>query len=59
MQANGFLLSRGRCAMVKYDCLIVDDEEALSQSTCEYFNMFGGKPFGQQMKGRVLIFKPK
>lgn len=27
--------------MNKYDCLIVDDEEALSQSTCEYFNMFG------------------
>lgn len=27
--------------MPKYDCLIVDDEEALSQSTCEYFNMFG------------------
>lgn len=26
---------------MKYDCLIVDDEEALSQSTCEYFNMFG------------------
>jgi len=26
---------------VKYNCLIVDDEEALSQSTCEYFNMFG------------------
>jgi len=25
---------------MKYDCLIVDDEEALSQSTCEYFNMF-------------------
>ena len=23
-----------------YDCLIVDDEEALSQSTCEYFNIF-------------------
>jgi len=23
-----------------YDCLIVDDEVALSQSTCEYFNMF-------------------
>lgn len=31
--------------MVKYDCLIVDDEEALSQSTCEYFNMFGVKTF--------------
>ncbi|MDP4114130.1 MAG: response regulator transcription factor [Bacillota bacterium] len=28
-----------------YDCLIVDDEEALSQSTCEYFNMFGVKTF--------------
>ncbi|WNS40727.1 response regulator transcription factor [Paenibacillus sp. MMS20-IR301] len=27
--------------MAKYDCLIVDDEEALSRSTCEYLNMFG------------------
>jgi len=25
---------------MNYDCLIVDDEVALSQSTCEYFNMF-------------------
>jgi two-component system response regulator RegX3 len=25
---------------MRYNCLIVDDEEALSQSTCEYFNMF-------------------
>jgi two-component system response regulator RegX3 len=25
---------------VRYNCLIVDDEEALSQSTCEYFAMF-------------------
>lgn len=31
--------------MLKYDCLIVDDEEALSKSTCEYFNMFGLKTF--------------
>lgn len=31
--------------MPKYDCLIVDDEEALSQSTCEYFNLFGVKTF--------------
>lgn len=31
--------------MFKFDCLIVDDEEALSQSTCEYFNMFGIKTF--------------
>jgi two-component system response regulator RegX3 len=31
--------------MSKYDCLIVDDEEALSQSTCEYFNIFGIKTY--------------
>jgi len=31
--------------MSEYDCLIVDDEEALSQSTCEYFNMFGLKTY--------------
>jgi len=30
---------------MNYDCLIVDDEEALSQSTCEYFNMFGISSF--------------
>jgi two-component system response regulator RegX3 len=29
--------------MMKYDCLIVDDEQALSESTCEYFNMFDVK----------------
>ncbi|MCL2018484.1 MAG: response regulator transcription factor [Oscillospiraceae bacterium] len=28
---------------MKYDCLIVDDEELLSESTCEYFNTFGIK----------------
>ncbi len=28
---------------MKYDCLIVDDEEALSQSTLEYFELFGLK----------------
>ncbi|MCL1872983.1 MAG: response regulator transcription factor [Clostridiales bacterium] len=28
---------------MKYNCLIVDDEEALSMSTCEYFNMFDVK----------------
>ena len=26
---------------MKYDCLIVDDERALSESTCEYFTLFG------------------
>lgn len=39
------LVKIGETAMPKYDCLIVDDEEALSQSTCEYFNMFGVKTF--------------
>jgi two-component system response regulator RegX3 len=29
--------------MSAYDCLIVDDEAALSRSTCEYFNLFGVK----------------
>ncbi|MCL1792435.1 MAG: response regulator transcription factor [Oscillospiraceae bacterium] len=28
---------------MKYDCLIVDDEELLSESTREYFNTFGVK----------------
>jgi len=28
---------------MKYDCLIVDDEQALSESTCEYFNLFDVK----------------
>jgi len=28
---------------MRYDCLIVDDEELLSESTCEYFNTFGVK----------------
>lgn len=31
--------------MSVYDCLIVDDEAALSKSTCEYFNMFGVKTY--------------
>lgn len=26
-----------------YDCLIIDDEKALGQSTCEYFNLFDVK----------------
>ncbi|MDQ0115854.1 hypothetical protein J2T15_005322 [Paenibacillus harenae] len=25
---------------MKYDCLIVDDEEVLAETTSEYFNMF-------------------
>lgn len=28
---------------MKYDCLIIDDEEVLANSTAEYFNLFGVK----------------
>lgn len=28
---------------MKYDCLIIDDEKMLADSTCEYFNMFDVK----------------
>ena len=31
--------------MAEYECLIVDDEEELSISTCEFFNMFGLKTY--------------
>ena len=30
-----------RRAAMKYDCLIIDDEKMLADSTAEYFNMFG------------------
>ncbi|MDR1014108.1 MAG: response regulator transcription factor [Coriobacteriales bacterium] len=30
---------------MNYDCLLVDDEEALSESTCEYFGLFGVSAF--------------
>jgi two-component system response regulator RegX3 len=39
------IMKHGGAKMADYDCLIVDDEEALSQSTCEFFNMFGVKTF--------------
>ncbi len=26
---------------MKYDCLIIDDEKLLADSTSEYFNLFG------------------
>jgi len=42
--------------MPKYDCLIVDDEEALSQSTCEYFNMFGLKTYWVKDKKTCFDF---
>ena len=41
---------------MKYDCLIVDDEEVLSQTTCEYFNMFQVKTFWVADKRACLDF---
>lgn len=41
---------------MKYNCLIVDDEEALAQSTCEYFNMFGVTSFCVYKKEQCLEF---
>ncbi len=45
--------------MQRYDCLIVDDEEALSQSTCEFFNMFGVKTFWVSDKEGCFDFLSK
>lgn len=45
--------------MSRYDCLIVDDEEALSQSTCEFFNMFGVKTFWVSDKKACFDFLAK
>lgn len=45
--------------MLRYDCLIVDDEEALSQSTCEFFNMFGIKTFWVADKAACFDFLSK
>ena len=28
---------------MRYDCLIIDDEQELANNTCEYFNMFDVK----------------
>jgi len=47
------------CPMSRYDCLIVDDEEALSQSTCEFFNMFGIKTFWVSDKTECFDFLSK
>lgn len=41
---------------MKCDCLIVDDEEALADSTCEYFNMFDVKTAVVYTKSQCLKF---
>jgi len=41
---------------MRYDCLIVDDEEALSRSTCEYFSLFDVSAFWAEDAGSCLQF---
>ena len=41
---------------MKYDCLIVDDEEALSESTRKYFEMFGVKTAWVAEETSCMVF---
>ena len=39
---------------MRYDCLIIDDEEVLARNTCEYFNMFEVKTKAVYSKAEAL-----
>ena len=41
---------------MKYDCLIIDDEQALCDNTCEYFNMFDVKTYAVYGRDEALAF---
>ncbi len=41
---------------MKYDCLIIDDEKALADNTCEYFNMFDVKTKAVYSKSEAECF---
>ncbi|MGL4344921.1 MAG: response regulator transcription factor [Cellulosilyticaceae bacterium] len=41
---------------MKYNCLIVDDEKAIAETTCEYFNMFDISSFYVTSYGDCLSF---
>ena len=41
---------------MNYDCLIVDDEKLLCDSTAEYFNLFGIKTATAYSTGECLSF---
>ena len=40
---------------MKYDCLIIDDEEVLAKNTCEYFNMFDVKTKAERLYGKSVF----
>ncbi|MBP5186208.1 MAG: response regulator, partial [Clostridiales bacterium] len=41
---------------MRYDCLIVDDEKAIADNTCEYFNMFDVKTRACYSMAEALAF---
>ena len=41
---------------MRYDCLIVDDEKAIADNTCEYFNMFDVKTCSCYSMAEALSF---
>ncbi|MBR4009525.1 MAG: response regulator transcription factor [Clostridiales bacterium] len=41
---------------MRYDCLIVDDEKAIADNTCEYFNMFDVKTCACYSMAEALSF---
>ena len=41
---------------MRYDCLIIDDEQALCDNTCEYFNMFEVKTHAVYSRDEALSF---
>lgn len=41
---------------MKYDCLIIDDEKVLADSTCEYLNMFDVKAYCVYGRSMALDF---
>ena len=40
----------------RYDCLLIDDEELLSEATCEYFQVYGIQVFWAQTADVALSF---
>ena len=41
---------------MKYDCLIIDDEQLLADNTCDYFNLFQLKAYAVYSKADALTF---
>ena len=41
---------------MKYDCLIIDDEQLLADNTCDYFNLFQLKSHAVYNKADALAF---